>query len=589
LFNGQTPQPLSITKQMPSNTICFLNLSFNDFALLHNSYKSYLESNSLLESYNETINNINEKFNINTEQSFLPWIDNELAFIVTDPGKNKISSTSFVVIKVTNIETAKNKLDSLSECIHNITNTKPFSEKYYDNIIKQIDIPGILSALLGKQFEGVKSNFYAFYDNYVIFANNIPSLKQYLYKVKIGKTLTRNKNYIEFSDNISERSNIYFYCNIRRSLNLIGSNFCIGTSRFIKNNSSLFSNFDAFSVQFSSNSGLFYTNIYLKYNPFYEEEKSSAWELDLDSKITGKPFLVKDHTDNSTKIVAFDENKNIYLISLEGEIIWKITLNENIISDVYQVDYYKNGKIQYLFNTKNYICIIDLKGNNLSGYPLKLPAEATNGLALFDYNNKKDYRILVACSNNIVYNFDIKGSKVKGWRMNKTSGKVSVPVKHINISKKDYIITPEDNGRIHITNRKGINRIKAVKNSNNCLNSELYINKTNSRGLFLTTNNNGELIYITKSGKIKKSKFGNFSKDHFFLYEDINNDGSNDFIFLDKNQLTVFNRFKKVILDHKFDNNINIRPQFIKLNNLKLIHYSTFMLNLNQLIVLKKR
>ncbi len=566
LFDGQPPQPISLIDRIPFNTIYFLSFSFDDFPAFHTSYKSYLESNSLLKPYIDTINNINTKFNCDVEQSFIPWISNELALIITDPGRDKISSHTYIVLKAKNIDTAAVELNKLSENIYNNTNTTAFAETYNDHLIKQIEIPNIVAALLGKQFEGLESNFYTFYDEYVILANSVAALKQYLNKVKSGKTLVKNENYIEFSDNISEKSNIYMYCNIRKSLNMIKSNSNIDFGNFIMDNNSVFSNFEAFSVQFSSNSELFYTNIYLKYNPFYKEEKSSVWEVNLDAELIGKPHLVRDHTDNSTKIIAFDVNNNLYMIDQNGNIVWKIQLTENIISDVYQIDYYKNAKIQYLFNTKNYLYLVDLNGNMVADYPVKLPAEASNGIAVLDYNKKGDYRILIACNDNRIYNFDIKGSKVKGWRINKTSGKVLMPIKHLYSTKKDYIVSTDENGRINITNRKGINRIKAVKNANNSVNSEVYLNKTNSRGLFLTTDNNGDLIYITNSGGIKTTSFGDFSKGHFFLYEDLDNDDSKDFIFLDKNRLVVFDRFKKIMLNHSFENNIDTKPIFIKLN-----------------------
>jgi len=566
IFNDQSPQTISTTAFMPYNTIFFINYGFDDFPGFNNSYKSYLESNKLLDSYNEDVNSVNNKFNIKADKSFISWVGNEIALIITDPGKGKIPSNTYVVVNVNNIDTAAKELESLSESIQKKTNAASFTKNYNDHIIRQIAIPNILSTLFGKTFEGVESNYYVLFGNYVIFANEVSSLIRYLGALQMKKTLTKNENYIEFSDNISEKSNIFMYCNLRKSLNMIRKNSNKELAHIIEKHSSVFKNFEAFSVQFSSNSQLFYTNIYLKYNPFYTEEKSSLWEVNLDAAIIGKPHLIKDHTDNSKKIIAFDINNNMYLIDQEGSLIWKIRLAENIISDVYQVDYYKNGKIQYLFNTKNYIYLIDLKGNKLPDYPVKLPGEATNGIALFDYNKEKDYRILVACDNNRIYNFNLKGKQVKGWKMKKTSAGVSKTIKHITSAKKDYIITTEDNGKIHITDRKGFDRIKTGKYTNNSLNSDIYLNKTNSRGIFLTTNNDGDLIYISKGSKIKKTEFGNFSKDHFFLYEDINNDGSIDFIFLDKNKLVIFDRFKKLLLDHSFENNIEIKPVFIRLN-----------------------
>jgi len=564
IFEDQEPQSINITDVMPFNTIYFLTYSFNNIETLYNSYKSYLEFHDSLNSYNEIISGINNELDINIEQSLIPWIKNHMAIAITDHNTSSSFSNTFLIIQSTDIETAENELLKLAGSINIKTKSSNFEYKYNNHIIRQIDIPNLFPLVFGKQFAGLTSNFYTSYNDYMIFANDANSLIRFINTVSMDKTLANNDNYVEFSDNITEKSNIFLYCNLRKSINMISSGTDEVFSKFINDNSEVLKNFEAFSVQFSSNSDLYYSNTYFKYNASYKEDQPSVWAVDLDSEISGKPYIIKDHTDNSGKIIVFDKNNNMYLIDLQGNIIWRKQLEESIISKVQQVDYYKNGKIQYLFNTKNHIHIIDLKGNNVADYPIKLPAEATNGLALFDYSNKKDYRILIACNDNKVYNFNIKGQKVKGWKMKKTASQVSTPLKHLVSSKKDYIITTENNGRFYISDRKGYKRMQTPRNTNNSLNSDIYLNKTNSRGLLLTTDTNGDLIYITKRSGIKKTSFGDFSKDHYFLYEDFNNDDSNDFIFLDKNKLVVYDRFKKVILSHNFNSDINNKPQFVK-------------------------
>jgi len=39
----------------------------------------------------------------------------------------------------------------------------------------------------------------------------------------------------------------------------------------------------------------------------------------------------------------------------------------------------------------------------------------------FDYDNNNDYRLLITCKNKRIYNYTIKGKKVKGWKHNRGS------------------------------------------------------------------------------------------------------------------------------------------------------------------------
>ena len=62
------------------------------------------------------------------------------------------------------------------------------------------------------------------------------------------------------------------------------------------------------------------------------------------------------HNDRQNKEVIVQDNaNNLYLINKEGVRLWKVKLSDKILGDVYQVDYYRNGKLQYLFNRNNFV------------------------------------------------------------------------------------------------------------------------------------------------------------------------------------------------------------------------------------------
>ena len=58
------------------------------------------------------------------------------------------------------------------------------------------------------------------------------------------------------------------------------------------------------------------------------------------------------------------------------------------------IDYFRNGKYQLLFSGRNYLHLLDRNGNYVERYPVKLRSPATNALALFDYDNNRNYRLM---------------------------------------------------------------------------------------------------------------------------------------------------------------------------------------------------
>jgi hypothetical protein len=107
--------------------------------------------------------------------------------------------------------------------------------------------------------------------------------------------------------------------------------------------------------------------------------------------------------------------------------------------------------------------------------------------------------------------------------------------------------------------------MSAAKNIRVSANNNIYVNKTNHKGLFLTTDPTGKVIYLQQSGRTTEATFSIFSNTHTFIYEDINNDGHYEFIFYDRNKIYFYDRFSKLIYSYSFRRDITIPPFIIEL------------------------
>ncbi|MBN1651859.1 MAG: phytase, partial [Bacteroidales bacterium] len=229
---------------------------------------------------------------------------------------------------------------------------------------------------------------------------------------------------------------------------------------------------------------------------------------------------------------------------------------------------YKNGKWQYLFNSLNFIYLIDINGNNVGNYPIQLNAEASNGLVVLDYENNKNYRIIVAGKNGELYNYELKGRLLKDWKAENTRKEICKPLQFLITNNKEYLVFEANNGNIIMTDRRGRKRMEIRTSFVNALGSDIYVNQTNrNKGVLLTTDTEGNLTYIPETGSVNKTSFGKMSENHFFIYDDFNGNNEMDFIYLDGNKLRVFDKFKNTLLSYDFDNPISLKPQLFKANN----------------------
>ena len=543
---SQKPQRQDYTGMLPYNTTIMLYEGFSDFKKsAHLSPKQYSE--------------------VNVDQ-FSAWVGNQVVFASTARNPKEFNEKSFVVIRLNdNTDAQKMLLASAKQT------GKQKVASYNSYTINKLKSGNFTGSLLGSMYAAIYENYFLFIDDYLIIGNNPRQLTDLARLYKTGKTLDLNENFKIFANRLTTFSNLTLFIKTSELTGMASKYFNKRFSKEIAANTTAVKDFAGMMLQLSSQSPFIYTSLFVKQNATPHQENLALWRTRLDDDIVGKPYPVKDHTTGKYNVIVFDKSNHVYLVRHDGVILWKNKLSGQPVSDVYQVDYFKNRKIQYLFNTPEFIYLFDKNGKPVKQYPIKINPSATNGLSVFDYNNKRDYRILLAQSDKRIYNYDIKGRKIKGWNNFKMADIVFKPVQHLIAKNKDYLIVTDINNHVKIVSRKGKERIKIKGKLNKATNSDFYVNKTNGKGLFITTTTDGKLVYISASGRLRYTDFGEFSPEHFFLYDDFNNDGILDFIYVDKNKLTVFNRFKKVLFSYTFDSNIAIKPAFFKLSNHKKV------------------
>ncbi|MBC7865533.1 MAG: hypothetical protein IAF38_21345, partial [Bacteroidia bacterium] len=179
----------------------------------------------------------------------------------------------------------------------------------------------------------------------------------------------------------------------------------------------------------------------------------------LDTNAVMSPKIVLNHKTGLEEIFTQDLNDNIYLISNTGKILWKKRLDGRIKSDIFQIDFFQNNKLQFLFNTEKAIYLIDRNGNYVQGYPLQLPVAATNGINVFDYEKNRDYRIVYSGADKKIYIYKASGKLVEGFDFKGTEDSVTVPLQWERINFKDYLIAFDKGGAVYGLGRKGENRL----------------------------------------------------------------------------------------------------------------------------------
>ena len=215
----------------------------------------------------------------------------------------------------------------------------------------------------------------------------------------------------------------------------------------------------------------------------------------------------------------------MYLISNEGIVLWGDSLEDPITSEIHQIDFYKNKKLQYLFTTKNKIYLIDRNGDFVENYPIILNKKVSiTSINVIDYDNSKNYRFMVSDKNGDIYLFDKQKSNLEGWSPRNLSGQLAIPGFHIRVKGGDCMIALQENGILNMMNRRGKMRSGFPFDYKDKIRGDLFVNSGNNfnNSHMITITENGELVTVNFNGKLvnKEQLYKPSKESAFFLVKD---------------------------------------------------------------------
>ena len=379
------------------------------------------------------------------------------------------------------------------------------SDNQINNLIKHIS-----------NNEDRKNNVGCFLDGYLIITPNVNYLKEIVEAFTNRKTIKYSSNFTSLLSDLSDESSVILF----RNKNIIDS----------ENNSNDFASI----LQFVNNGDFYHSHMVIA----QQKKQTKVREPEIFLKLnTELPILkyqyVNNHITKSKDLLVQDINYNLHRYNLKGNKLWSINLKKEIVGSCSEIDVYKNGRIQTAFATEDAIHVIDLKGKNVSGFPIKVKKPITHPLSVFDYEKTKNYRLLIT-QNNALVMFNSYGKRVKGFDYNIEKSITSQP-QHIRISNKDYIVFSTSE-KLKIISRTGKDRIR-INNKINIIENSIF--KYNNHIIF--NENNKSITKVNTKGVLTRSPIENKIKTNITAT-------SKTLVMLTENILSIKNN--KIVLDY---------------------------------------
>jgi len=453
ILKDVNPSLSIINKIIPSNFKQFKRIAYN---------------------HSKIISNLENKISINELKKV---INDSLLYDTNEIGKIFFENDTIYTISFKSNELLESLIQNNSNASYIYRNNKIYE---FNNKLFKTKIPF-------EDFEIFKKNYGTLIENILILSNNNNSIENIILNFKNNSTLNKSSRFKKNYDNIPQKSNLLNVYNLSHFDTILFKDFNLKQEnyRFWINHLSIEENI-----------------IYITHSIAKSEKEINVlgpkilFNLKLNDGIFLKPKWMTNYVTKKRELITQDNKNNLYLISSLGEIIWKRNLKSKIIGEITQIDLYKNGRLQYAFNTEKSFIILDKNGKEVKKIGHKKNAKVL-GLSVFDYDKNKNYRFLI-CYDDQIKMLDSKMKIVRGFNKNNIKYKITNSPKHFRIGSKDYLII-NTKRKLYITDRRGNIRIK-VPESLNVSGNEIYINKNS----LLTIDNNNNLIRISLNGKISK-------------------------------------------------------------------------------------
>ncbi|MES2779218.1 MAG: hypothetical protein V4651_04890, partial [Bacteroidota bacterium] len=440
LFKTQTPVEIDLSAYLPSSTAYSLQLNFSNYTQFNSDLTEYLQNTGRLEGYLKYVDSLEERYNISITEKLTPLVGNTAVLAMTEAAGGDYQQQLFALLSFKDSKAADEVLASYVRDIEKRGEGDSVTTYYNGQLIRRLYIGNAFKILYGNTFEHINNPFYILKDNVFIVANDVNTLTFVMDALTNGNTLAATESYKQHRKHASSSSNISLFISPGKCMQLPGvyanDNFISALNRFQYD----FKKFEYAEVQYANSSNnTFFTNINIKFNPSFKEETKVLWTTKLDTTFDMQPAIVMNSETKQPCILVQDVSDNIYFVSNTGAVLWKAKLSGKLNSEVFEVDPTKNGEIHYLFSTNKQVCLLNNKGMNAYGYPVRFPGTATAGINVFDFYGDSNYQYFVPLENNKIMGYELKGKPVQGWNPKSIESKITTRLEGFTLGVGAYI------------------------------------------------------------------------------------------------------------------------------------------------------
>ena len=558
-FKGQLPQDSKLDAVMPADVKSVSILALSDVKNYLASLETYRYGAGQIENVRKRKQEFARLFGDKLDEEWQALLKGEWGKGTLSYDASRKQEEGIVVVHVKAGSLARGLLEKMLKSYASksgISETSLYRSFALDKDKKvsyfKMPVPDFAGVMWGYVLGGIETNYVLVEDNYVVFSSSERGLQVFASDYMRRLSVRDQEWYQKLRTKLSSKFN-WMYLSEMVAMLPYYEQVTKGTLReLLERNKEGMEVFSSLGLQWVCEGDMLYHTLFLSTEEVEQKQAQIMWQTRLDARMSMKPTIVVNHNTGERELFVQDEGNTIYLINDVGRILWKLPIEGKINSEVYQVDMFKNGKLQYLFSTPGHLYLIDRNGNYLPRFPLAFKSPCERGISVADYENNKNYRVFAPGADHHVYLYEVSGNFVKGWDVPKSDNDIVSKIYHFRVEGKDYLVYA-DRYRLYILDRKGKERVKVSTLLNLSANTSLYLTKQNGQMKMAFMDANGAIVLVNFRGQVERIKGEEMIGGGMFNVEDVNNDGQDEFIYTLKNRIVVMDNKGKLLFEKHWE------------------------------------
>lgn len=317
--------------------------------------------------------------------------------------------------------------------------------------VLRLGYPELPSVLFGSMFQGFPQSFITTVDDYIVIATSADPVKNLLTDIENenvwGKTLEMSHL---LEESISE-FNLGLFVNFNAGLSASRDS----TGNYLVRNAAGMNRFDFLALQYTDVGETMLTNLLLTHHLSRAvKEEVPASEVVLDAPANNMFLLSGKGTDNA--LLILDSLHQLYYIAPDHTVKWKYALPVPAVGEIFQADLDRDKKQDIVLATESALYAFSKEGKMLKNFPVRFNDTVKIAhFSVINYSGRSEPRLAVAAQNGNLYLCNPQGTSLEGWSPKIFRLPLADRLRHARIGEKDVLIAAEEDGTIHLMNRRG--------------------------------------------------------------------------------------------------------------------------------------